>query len=50
MALLIAIRKLRSQGKSQLQKLEKEVDTESHNLPGAPKWKPAAGASTNRNN
>lgn len=30
--------KLRSQGKPQLRNWRKEVGTESHNLPGTPKW------------
>lgn len=50
MALLIHIRELRSQGKPQLQKLEKELGTESHNLPGVPKWKPTAGVITSKSN
>ena len=50
MALLTHIRELRSQGKPQLQKLEKEVGTESHNLPGVPKWKPTAGVITSKSN
>lgn len=50
MYFITSIRELRSQGKPQLQKLEKEVGTESHNLPGAPKWKPTGEVITSRSN